>query len=188
MKNMLFILFFPLFSAFTSPAAFGAVPFITGPDVRIVNNNIIVKTSIADIADFEQIVKASIGKEIILTVELMRVWDFWPDEFIVSKKIRKVVKYDNLRDRYRTSWRDGITRTDRIVTDFNLMKNWILSEDFISIANIKELDPGNYYIRVVVESRSREKIPLIGLLMYLLPEVEMSLAKESQPFRAGIDK
>ena len=68
------------------------------------------------------------------------------------------------------------------------MKNWILSEDYISLANIKELDPGSYYIRVVVESRSREKIPLLGLLMYLLPEVEMSLAKESQPFKAGIDK
>lgn len=185
---MLFILCFPLFSAFTSPDALGAVPYITGPDVMIVNNNIIVKTSIADISDFEQMVKASIGKEIILTVELMRVWDFWPDEFIVSKKIRKVVKYDNLRDQYRASWRDGITRTDRIFTDFKVMKNWILSEDHISIANIKELDPGSYYIRVVVESSSREKIPLIGLLMYLVPEVEMSLAKESQPFKAGIVK
>jgi hypothetical protein len=185
---MLFIIFFPLLSAFTPPAAFGAVPFITVPDVKIVDNNIIVKTSIGDIADFEQIVKASIGKEIILTVELMRVWDFWPDEFIVSKKIRKVVKYDNLRDQYRISWRDGITRTDRIFTDFNIMKNWLLTEDDMNIANIKELDPGSYYIRVVVESSSREKIPLIGLLMYLLPEVEMSLAKESQPFTAGINK
>jgi hypothetical protein len=188
MKNILFILFFSLVSAFASPAAFSAVPYITEPEIRIVNNNIIVNTTIADLSDLEHMLKGSIGKEIILTVELMRVWNFWPDEFIVSKRIKKVVKYDNLRDRYRVSWRDGITRTDRIFTDFNVMKNWLLSEDNIDIANIKELDPGSYYIRVVVESRSREKIPLIGLLMYLLPEVEMSLAKESHQFTAGIEK
>ncbi|MBI5099051.1 MAG: DUF4390 domain-containing protein [Nitrospirae bacterium] len=188
MKKLFLILFIPLYSLFLPPAASGVTPYIIGPDVKIINNNIVVRTSIADIADFEQIVKSSIGKEIIFTAELMRVWDFWPDEFIVSKKIRKIVKYDNLRDQYRTSWRDGITRTDNIFTEFNTMKNWILSEDSISIANIKELEPGSYYIRFVVESKSREKIPLIGFLMYLVPEVEMSLAKESQSFILGIDK
>jgi len=188
MKKLLFILFISLYSVFMPPAASGATPYIMGPEVKIINNNIIVKTSIAGLADFEQIVKASIGKEIIFTAELMRVWDFWPDEFIVSKKIRKIVKYDNLREQYRTSWRDGSTRADTIFTDFNTMKNWILSEDSISLANIKELEPGSYYIRIVVESKSREKIPLIGLLVYLVPEIEMSLAKESQPFVAGVNK
>src|SRR4030067_3401556 len=134
MKKLFLILFIPLYSLFMPPAASGATPYIIGPDVKIINNNIIVRTSIADIADFEQLVKSSIGKEIILTVELMRVWDFWPDEFIVSKKIRKIVKYDNLRDRYRASWRGGNTRTDKIFTDFNLMKNWVLSEEKMSIA------------------------------------------------------
>jgi len=188
MKKLFLILFIPLYSLFMPPAASGVTPYIIGPDVKIINNNIIVRTSIADIADLEQTVKSSIGKEIIFTAELMRVWDFWPDEFIVSKKIRKIVKYDNLRDQYRTSWRDGLVRTDNILTEFNTMKNWILSEDSISIANIKELEPGSYYIRIVVESKSREKIPLLGLLMYLVPEVEMSLVKESQPFVAGINK
>jgi hypothetical protein len=188
MKKLLLILFIPLHSLFMPASVSGVTPYIIGPGVKIINNNIIVRTSIAEIADFEQLVKSSIGKEIIFTAELMRELDFWPDEFIVSKKIRKIIKYDNLRDQYRTSWRDGLVRTDNILTEFNTMKDWILSEDSISIANIKELEPGSYYIRIVVESRSREKIPLIGLLMYLVPEVEMSLAKKSQVFVIGSTK
>lgn len=188
MKNLLFILLIPLYTIFGPSAVFAVTPYITDPDIKIIDNNIIVKTSITSIAGLDEKINSGIGKEIIFTIELMRLWNFWPDEFVVSKKIRKVIKYDNLRNHYLVSSRDGTVRTDIKFTDFDTMKNRIFSVDPLSIANIKELDPGRYYIRVIVESKSRERLPLIGLLMHLLPEVEMSLARESQPFAVGTAK
>ncbi|MBI5409992.1 MAG: DUF4390 domain-containing protein [Nitrospirae bacterium] len=189
MKKLPFILLAFLFYQIPAPPdAFAVTPDITGPEIKIINNDIIVMTSISDVSDIEKTIKSGVGKELIFTAELMRVYDFWPDEFVVSKKIRKVIKYDNLREQYTASTRDGINRVDRKFTDYNKMKDWIFSVNSINLANIKELEPGSYYIRLVVESRSREKLPLIGFVMYLLPEIEMSLAKESEPFSIGINK
>lgn len=185
MKKHLLIPLVSLCLAFLSTDIFAVTPDIIGPETKIINNNIIVTTSITDVADLQQAINSGLAKEIIFTVELMRSLDLWADEFVVSKKIRKIVKYDNLRDQYLTSVRDGIARTDRKFTDFNEMKDWVFSMGEISIANIKELEAGIYYIRLIVESRSRERLPLIGSLIYFIPEVEMSLAKESPPFVIG---
>ncbi|MBI5739260.1 MAG: DUF4390 domain-containing protein [Nitrospirae bacterium] len=153
--------------------------------MKIINNNIIVETSIADTSDLEQSIKSGVGKEIVFTTELIRVWRFWPDEFVVSKKISRVIKYDNLRDQYSLSSFDGTTRTGKNFTDFISLKDRIFTVAAVNLANVRELDPSHYYIRVVVESRSMEQLPLIGFLMHLVPEVEMSLAKESPPFEVG---
>lgn len=185
MKNILFIFLITMYSVIVHSPVSAATPSILGPDMEIINNNIIVRTSIADTSDLEQTIKSGVGKEIIYTIELIRAWKFWPDEFVVSKRIRKVIIYDNLRDEYRVSLRDGQTRTDNKFNDFNTLKDWIFSADAINLANIRELELGSYYIRVIVESKSREQLPLIGFLMHLIPEVEMSLAIESQPFTAG---
>jgi hypothetical protein len=159
-----------------------ATPNIIGPDIKIIDNNIIVKLSISDEKELETTIKSGIEQEIVFTVELLRVWKFWPDEFVVSKKIKKNVKYDNLREQYKVSSYDGINRIKEYFKDYNSMKNWIFNVDSINLANIKELEPGSYYIRIVIESKSNEHIPIIGFLIHFIPEVEMSLAKESQPF------
>lgn len=188
MKKLLFILLFSLSPTVTPATSYPGPLNIAGPDMEIIDNNIIVKTSIADTSDLEQTIRFGSGKEFIFTVELMRIWKFWPDEFVVSKKIRKIIKYDNLREQFRASFRDGTVRTDRKYNDFIALKDWIFTADAINIANVRELEPGKYYIRVIVESKSREQLPLIGFLIYLVPEVEMSLAKESRPFSVGADK
>jgi hypothetical protein len=185
MKIFLFILLVSLCSAIMPPPSSAVTPRIVGPEMEITNNNIIVKTSIADTASLEQAIQSGVRKEIIFTAELIRVWNFWPDEFVVSKKIRKIIKYDNLRDQYWVSFRDGTTRYDEKFNDFSMLKDRIFTADAVNIANIRELDPGDYYIRIIVESKSREQLPLIGFLMHLIPEVEMSLAKESQAFTVG---
>jgi hypothetical protein len=68
------------------------------------------------------------------------------------------------------------------------MREWIASLNTFNLANTKGLEPSNYYIRVVVESKSLDQIPLLGLLTNFIPAVEMSLAKESARFRVGDDK
>lgn len=155
---------------------------IVGPDMEIIDNNIIVSLSIDNIDELESVINTGIGKEIIFTVELLRVWKFWPDEFVVSKRIEKIIKYDNLREQYLVSSNDGINLSEHKFDNYNTVKNWLFSEENINLANVKELEPSSYYIRVVVESKSMEQLPFIGFLMHFIPEVEMSMAKESRPF------
>ncbi len=159
-----------------------ATPFIVGPEMTIIDNNIIVNLSIDNVTVLEKTIKSGIKKEIVFTVELLRVWKFWPDEFIVSKKIEKFITYDNLREQYSASSYDGLNRIEKHFENYNSMRDWIFNVKSVNIANIKGLDPSSYYLRIVVESKSLEDLPLLGVLTHLIPEVEMSMAKETIPF------
>jgi len=170
-----------------SSSAMALPPKILEPEIKIEDNNIIVNTGLANTVDLQTVINSGIEKEILFTIELFRVWKLWPDEFVASKKIRRIIKYDSLRGLYLTSSYDGrALQTEKKFADFNaLMKNWFFMVNKINLANIKELEPGNYYVSVVVESKSREVPPVIGFLMLFIPEVEMSLARESQVFNIG---
>jgi len=184
-RKYAFIQFFAICAFLVAGPANAAAPNIIGPDIRIVDNNIIVSLSIDNFKDLETPIKAGIKKEIVITAELLRTWNLWPDEFIVSKKFEKVIKYDNLRDQYLVSSYDGITRIQKKFKDYDKLSDWIFNTNTFSLANTKELDPSNYYIRIVVESKSLDQIPLLGILTNFIPAVEMSLAKESAQFRVG---
>ena len=187
-RKYLFIMLFAVCSFLSTRPADAAAPRIIGPDMKIVNNNIIVSISIDNFKDLEKTVKAGIKKKIVFTAELLRSWRLWPDEFIVSKRFEKVIKYDNLRDRYLASSYDGITRIQKEFRDYDELRDWIFGVNTFNLANIRGLEPSNYYIRTVVESKSLDQIPLLGLLTNFIPAVEMSLAKESADFRIGNNK
>jgi hypothetical protein len=169
---------------FFSPAASTAAE-ILGPEIRIQDNDILVSTGLSYLDELVGAIASGIEKEIVFTIELFRVWDFWPDEFVVSKKVHRTIKYDNLRGQYVTSFNDGEATVNKRFKDFDKMKLWMFSVNNINLANVRELIPGDYYLRVVAESKSRELPPVIGLLMLFIPEVEMSLAKESATFAVG---
>jgi hypothetical protein len=156
--------------------------------MKIVDKNIIVDMSLANVSELEAVINSGVGKEIIFTVELLRVWPFWPDEFVASKKIKKAIKYDNLRGQYQASSFDGFSKTERQFKDYYNVRNWIFTENGIILANIRELEPDNYYLRIIVESRSMKQLPVIGLLMHLVPEVDMTIVKESSDFYIGDDQ
>ncbi|MCK5427274.1 MAG: DUF4390 domain-containing protein [Thermodesulfovibrionia bacterium] len=159
------------------------------PEIIIQDNNILVNTGLTDIEELETTIKSGIEKEIVFTIDLFRAWNFWPDEFVVSKKIHKIIKYDDLRGQYLASSYDGTEENKKKFKKFDdSMKDWFFTAKEVDLANIKELDPGNYYIRVVAESKSRKLPPVIGFLMLFIPEVEMSFAKESQVLNFGNQK
>lgn len=182
MKLYRIIIILSLCSFLSGRAVYATTPQIIGPEMRIADNNIIVSLSIDNIMELEKTIRSGIEKEIVYTIELLRVWKFWPDEFVVSKKVEKVIKYDNLRGQYLASSYDGIERVNKYFKDFGSVKDWIFTVNSVNLANVRELEPSRYYIRIVVESKSIEQLPLIGFLMHFIPEVEMSLAKESHPF------
>jgi len=181
-------LLFAVCSFLAAGPANAAAPRINGPEVQIVDNNIIVSISIDNFKDLEKSIKAGIKEEIVFTAELFKAWILWPDEFIVSKKLEKVIMYDNLRDQYLASSYDGFTHVQKEFKNYDEMRDWIASLNTFNLANTKGLEPSNYYIRVVVESKSLDHITLLGLLTNFIPAVEMSLAKESAHFRLGDNK
>lgn len=184
-------LFFPLFivcSVLTHAIAVAAPMEVAAPEVEIKENNIIVNSGINNVKEFEETIKSGVAKEIIFKIELIRSWRFWPDEFVVAKKITRVVKFDNLREQYHVSSDYGNSLVEQHFKDYNLIKDRIFVTGAVNIANIKELDPGKYYVRVVVESKGTEEPPLVGFLMHFIPEVEMRLARESKTFIVRGDK
>ena len=182
------LLFLPCFILLNLSIAAAIKPHIFGPDIKIIDKNIIVNISLANVSELETAINSGVGKEIIFTVELLRVWPFWPDEFVASKKIKKIIHYDNLRDQYQASSFDGFKRAEKQFKDYYNIRNWIFTENGIILANIRELEPDNYYIRVVIESKSLEHLPVIGMLMHLVPEVDMTIVKESSDFYIGDDQ
>lgn len=155
------------------------------PEISIRENEIIVHTGLSNIKEIETTIKSGVEKEIVFTIELFKVWNYWPDEFVVSKKIRRIIKYDNLREHYLVTSFNGDLPIERTFRDFSIIKKLIFMIYDVSLVKVKELDPGSYYVRVVAESKSRELPSVIGLLMLFIPEVEMSLAIESYRFNIG---
>lgn len=185
MKKKLIKLIFTVFSAVMLFPSSGLSAEILDPKIEIHDKNIIVSTGLIDFGEIEAAIRSGVEKDIMITVELIRVWKLWPDEFVISKKIRTRVKYDYLRERFMLTSSDRKSQTSRIVKDFNFMNSRTFMINNMEIANIQELEPGSYYLRVVAESKSRELPRVIGLMMLFIPEVEMSLAKESAPFTIG---
>jgi len=181
-------LFITLIIASVIPIPASAIPsrpLIKGPEVRIINNKIIVNTSIDYVKGFKELIESGIEKELVFRIELIKNHRFWPDEFVVGRKIRRYIGYDALRDRYYLSWKRGGDYTRRYFEEFEDMRPLIFSVRGVDLMDTRALEKGTYYVRIIVESKSRQRIRLMGLLMYLMPEVEMSLIKESPPFRIG---
>ncbi|MBI5196758.1 MAG: DUF4390 domain-containing protein [Nitrospirae bacterium] len=178
-------LFTLIFCAYLISTASAATAEIIGPAIKIQNNNIMIGTGFSNIKEIENAIKSGVEKEIVFTIELFREWDFWPDEFVHARKIQKVIKYDNLRGQYRTSSHDGTVVKERYFKEFNDLKEWLFTVKDVNLINVKELEQGKYFVRVVVESKSREIPPVIGFFMLFIPEIETSLAKKSPTFVVG---
>src|SRR4030066_1117870 len=150
-KNLFIIVILTSFLILTSSLATAE---ILGPEIKIEGNDILVNTGLTNTAEIEAMINSGVEKEILFTIELFRLWSFWPDEFVASKKIQRIIKYDNLRGQYLISSYDGKLQIEKKFKDFDAsMKNWVFTLNKINLANTKELEPGKYYIRIVVESK-----------------------------------
>ena len=68
------------------------------------------------------------------------------------------------------------------------MVKWALSINDLKLANIRELEPGVYFVRVTVESKIRKLPPVIGYFMIFSAENEFKIKKDSFTFSAGSAK
>lgn len=179
MLRILLISFFSisLFFPFSSRAQ-----VISGPDVKINDNAIYVTFSLELDDKKTDEIKKGIDKELELYIDLFRVWKVWPDEFVTGKSYLRTLRSDPIKKEYVATSNDGAVLIERRFRSFESMLDWTLSVKDLQLANIKELDPASYFIKVTIESKIRELPPVIGHFLIFVPENEFKIMKDSNFF------
>jgi hypothetical protein len=89
---------------------------------------------------------------------------------------------------YAATSSDGSTLIHNRFKTFESMVKWALSINDLKLANTRELEPGEYFVRVTVESKIRKLPPVIGYFMIFLPENEFKIKKDSPFINVGLAK
>lgn len=158
---------------------------IKGPDVSLRDRNIIVSTSLnLSNGELDEI-KQGIAKEIVFYIDLFRVWNYWPDEFILGKTFTNTLRCDPVKKEYIAASLSGTTLTEKRFRSCEALLKWTLEIKDLRLTNTSELPPDKYFVEVRVESRLRRLPPVIGSLFFFVRETEFELVKASAPFIAG---
>jgi hypothetical protein len=158
---------------------------ITGPEVKMLENEIHATTSLLLDDKYLQEIKNGIKKEFIFYIDIFRVWNVWPDEFVSSKSFTRTLRSDPVKTEFIATSNDGNTQIRKRFKSLESMLKWALSFDDLKLANVRDLEPGTYFVRVTVESKIRELPPVIGYFMIFLPENEFKIRKDSSFFSIG---
>lgn len=158
---------------------------ITLPEVRLTNDEIKVTTAVMFDENGLADLKNGIAKELTFYLDIYRVWNVWPDEFIAGKKILKTLTVDPIKREYIATSFDGTTLIKKRFRNFDSMLNWALMIKDQQLAYIRELQPANYFVRITVESRLRSLPPVIGYLLFFVPEKEFKVTRDSAIFMIG---
>ncbi|MFN3395329.1 MAG: DUF4390 domain-containing protein [Thermodesulfovibrionales bacterium] len=155
---------------------------VSTPEVKIVDGDIFVSARvILDEKGIEDL-RNGISKELTLYIDLFRVWSLWPDEFIMGKKIINTLTSDPVKGEYVATSFDGVTLIKKRFRDFNSMLKWALNIKDVKIVNTKELEDSEYFVRITAESRLRKLPPVIGYLLFFVPEKEFKIERDSLKF------
>jgi len=173
--------FFLLFFSY-SPAG-GAE--ITGPGIRFQENELYVTTTLSLDEKSLQELHNGMPKEFRFYVDLFRVWNIWPDEFVLNKSFTRTLKSDPVKKEYVATSGDGSTVIQKRFKSMESMLQWALSINDLKFANTKELEPAVYFVRTTVESKIRKLPPVVGYFMIFLPENEFKISKDSPFFSVG---
>lgn len=152
---------------------------ISGPDVRLVNNDIYVSFSFVPDEKTVQEIRDGMDKELRLYADLFRVWRSWSDEFVLGKFFVRTLKADPIKKEYLLSSFDGQTIIEKRFRSFESMLAGALAVKDLKLMNIRELEPGQYFVRITVESKIRKLPPLIGHLLIFVQDNEFKVKKDS---------
>lgn len=161
---------------------------ISGPEVSVRGGDIHVSFELKTDPKFVQGMKEGIDKELKFYVDLFRVWNIWPNEFILGKSYTKTVKADPIKEEYVATSLRGNVLIEKRFRSFNSMLKWVLSFTDVKLAATRDLEPGRYFVRVTVESRIRKLPPVIGYFIIFLSEDEFKIHKDSGVFAVGETK
>lgn len=156
-------------------------------DIAIRNHDLFVTTGVLYDDDFLNDMKQGLSKELAFAFELYSIRQFFPDEYILGKKITVSLKNDPIKREFVARIIDGNATTEKRFKDTESMTAWALLSRTVKVVNLKELDPATYYVKVSVESRIRKLPPVIKILLFFIPETEFSVWRYSQTFTLPLE-
>lgn len=161
---------------------------ISGPEVRVLNNDIFVTAGL--VLDEKNLInlKSGTSKKVIFYIDLFRVWKTWPDEFITGKKIEKTVEVNPIKDEFIATSMDGATHIEKRFKSIESMLRWVLNIRDLKLAHVKELERSEYFVKITVESKLRELPPLLRHIIFFVPETEFKVTKDSLPLTVGSER
>lgn len=155
---------------------------IKGPQIKFLDKEIQVSVTLNLEDKYIQELKKGITKEFKFYLDIFRIWERWPDEFIFGKSITRTLKCNPIKKEYIAISNDGTKIIEKRFRSFESMIDWALRIEDITIINMKELEPATYYVKVTVESKIRKLPPVIGYFLIFLPENEFKIEKNSSIF------
>ncbi len=169
--------------AFILPAPeSGLASEITPMEVKQVNNEIIVTAALQPDQKLIDDLGNGLSKELVFYVDLFRHWTVWPDEFVLGRKIVRVLQSDPIKREYIGSSTEGNIRTIKRFKDLDSMIAWARDISELKLTNVKALEPDEYYVKVTSESNLKKLPPVIGYLLFFTPSKEFSVSRDSNLF------
>lgn len=164
-------------------ATYGVASEISAVNVKLVNNELLITTSVSPDQKFIDSMNEGMSKEFVFYIDLFRVWKVWPDEFVIGKKIVMILKSDPIKREYVATSLEGNTYLEKRFKNVEAMLGWAMNISDTKLTNVRELEAGTYFVKVTVESTIRKLPPVIGYLFFFVPEKEFSLSKNSPPLQ-----
>jgi len=123
-----------------------------------------------------------VEKEYIFYIDLFRKWEFWPDEFIYGIKQERKIKSDPIKKEFLVTVTSEISNKERRFNSLESLLDQALKVDITDVFSTIGLPAGTYFVRVTVESRIRKLAPIIGYLLFFVPEKEFTVVRDSDVF------
>jgi hypothetical protein len=101
---------------------------------------------------------------------------------VLGKVFARTLKSDPIKGEYVATSLNVNVLTERRFRSFDSMLNWTLSVKDLKLANTREIEPGQYFVRITAESKIRKLPPVIGYFIIFVSENEFKIRKDSGIF------
>lgn len=126
--------------------------------------------------------KDGLKKEFIFYVDLFRQWTIWPNEFIHGVRIIRKISSDPVKKEFTVINSVGTSLSEQRFNSLDSLLLEALRLDGIELTKKEKLVPGSYFVKVTAESRIRKHAPIIGYILFFVPENEFEVEKISDTF------
>jgi hypothetical protein len=155
---------------------------VLGPNVKVREGSIVVSARLSLSKEQVNDIEKGVPKELNIYIDLFRVWDTWPDEFVLGTTVTRTLRCDPVKKEFIATSVSVTENVERRFRSCESMTKWALAIPKAWLTNTSELAPGEYFVRVTVESRLRRLPPFINLLFFFVREVEFSVQEDSPNF------
>lgn len=157
-STTLFLAFLSLI--FSAPVYAKTTASIADVDLFNTGKRLVVDVSLQDgfSEDVVEAIKSGVPLGITYTVVLKRNIPILVDKKIVTRTIKKYVKYDTLKEHYKIIESNGKRLKKKIIMDFDEVTRVMTHLDSIHLVSNKWLEKkGNYYVSVKAELSSKKQ-------------------------------